>query len=717
MKNIKRIFYICTLIAALASSLSAQVTATLTQPKGCENNGMIELEIEGDGPFTIDWTTLENDGFSPHPVEVAHEEWNNQTKITDLPPGQYCVTVKNAKCCEAKQCFWLDKEGGNLKVAYKKNVSTCAGKPKLATDGEIYIEIPPKYQESDYDFKWTYKTLPNWIISTKKDLTNVQAETYVLTAYNKITGCEETIEVKLCCCPSVTSEGEPVVLSTDDLKNACVGTPNITVEVKATPPSIKGAKNGSIILTITGGGSDPIFYRWKETKSGKEYFTKDLTNLPSGNYCYTVTNGCRRAEDCVPIYVCGEEGKPLAITQNVAIPCFYTTLNKVDLSNSGAIEIFVTGGQAPYKYKWANGATTKSLAKLKQGTYCVTVTDKGGCTISKCIDVSANKPETKKNDPTSCATGVYCGTKLVDGYDNGYNCNSLWEQNCGSYVCKCNDNGKVLKNSDGSPKLVDAPLHFCLDKNSCKLTAECINGSKLGPFLGNTIEKTESGYDIVTNKFVCCRVTYCRISGQLFVVDVKQGDVIPSAISVLDNDEMGCTVEYKCYDGIAIGGFKIYENFLKPCPNKLPHAEEARCDEVFPIVDNCWDEVIGSGGNDFSNFISSKSFDPTRIITDSDKIMEYLKKDLVSLKIVSAAPNPFNDKIDLSIFSNEDQQLTIVMQDIFGNVVYKKSIEVLLGINKIDIKDLGELKNDLLYSIYIFDKAGNSSYVNVLKLN
>ena len=113
MKNIKRIFYICTLIAACVSGLSAQVTATLTQPKGCENNGMIELEIEGDGPFTIDWTTLENDGFSPHPVEVAHEEWNNQTKITDLPPGQYCVTVKNAKCCEAKQCFWLEKEGNS----------------------------------------------------------------------------------------------------------------------------------------------------------------------------------------------------------------------------------------------------------------------------------------------------------------------------------------------------------------------------------------------------------------------------------------------------------------------------------------------------------------------------------------------------------------------------------------------------------------------------
>jgi IgGFc binding protein/Bacterial Ig-like domain (group 1)/Secretion system C-terminal sorting domain/SprB repeat len=53
------------------------------------------------------------------------------------------------------------------------------------------------------------------------------------------------------------------------------------------------------------------------------------------------------------------------------------------LSSNGAISLGVTGGTAPFTYLWSNGAITKNLYHLKDGTYSVTVTDHNGCTAEK----------------------------------------------------------------------------------------------------------------------------------------------------------------------------------------------------------------------------------------------------------------------------------------------------------------------------------------------
>ena len=42
-------------------------------------------------------------------------------------------------------------------------------------------------------------------------------------------------------------------------------------------------------------------------------------------------------------------------------------------SNTGAIDITVTGGQGPFTYQWSNGATTQDISNLAPGTYTVQV--------------------------------------------------------------------------------------------------------------------------------------------------------------------------------------------------------------------------------------------------------------------------------------------------------------------------------------------------------
>lgn len=54
---------------------------------------------------------------------------------------------------------------------------------------------------------------------------------------------------------------------------------------------------------------------------------------------------------------------------------------------NGSVNITVSGGTAPYTYKWSNLTTSEDMANLYAGDYTVLVTDANGCTATKTVSV------------------------------------------------------------------------------------------------------------------------------------------------------------------------------------------------------------------------------------------------------------------------------------------------------------------------------------------
>ncbi|MBK7812204.1 MAG: T9SS type A sorting domain-containing protein [Saprospiraceae bacterium] len=122
--------------------------------------------------------------------------------------------------------------------------------------------------------------------------------------------------------------------------------------------------NGFINLSITGGVS-PYTYKWSNGPT-----TRDITNLKAGDYTVTVKDNTQ----C-------EQTRDFTIDQPDPLDLNGLILTSPDCikSNTGHIQMTVSGGNFPYSYKWSSGETTSSIQDKLPGNYSCTVTDQKAC--------------------------------------------------------------------------------------------------------------------------------------------------------------------------------------------------------------------------------------------------------------------------------------------------------------------------------------------------
>ena len=255
---------------------------------------------------------------------------------SNLPAGTHAVTVTDANGCSAETSFTITEPTAlSVMPASQTNIA-CNG----AATGSASVNA--EGGTPGYTYLWSTG-------ATTATATNLEAGGYTVTVTDG-NGCSGTASFTLT---------QPTVLT-------------VSAEVDAVV-SCNGLSDGGATVSAAG-GSAPYTYTWSNAAT-----TASITGVAAGTYSVTVTdaNGCTATNSATitqpaPLNVAG--------VVNVNVKC--------NGGNEGAATATVTGGNAPYTYRWSNGVTTARLAGLIAGTYDLTVTDAGGCTAFSSVTIT-----------------------------------------------------------------------------------------------------------------------------------------------------------------------------------------------------------------------------------------------------------------------------------------------------------------------------------------
>jgi gliding motility-associated-like protein len=332
--------YTVTLTDATGCTATADVTITeptqlnvntnFTNPTSCNSN---------DGTATAN----ANGGTAPYNYSWNSTPVQNTPTATNLPGGNFIVTVTDANGCVATSQVTLTAPASpTINLVSQNNVSCFGGNNGSAT-------VNPSGGTAPLNVSWN--TIP---VQNGNTAVNLSAGNYTATVTDA-NNCSATVNVTIT---------EPTQLNA-----------NIT----PTHINCFGASTGSATANPNG-GTPPYSYSWNTTPVQN---TQTATNLSAGNYTVTITD----ANNCV-INQNITINEPAQLTVNTAfqdVTCF-------GQCNGQAISA-PQGGTQPYNYSWTLngnpvGSNNPVVNNACAGNYTVTVTDANGCLITGNTTVS-----------------------------------------------------------------------------------------------------------------------------------------------------------------------------------------------------------------------------------------------------------------------------------------------------------------------------------------
>jgi hypothetical protein len=264
--------------------------------------------------------------------------WSNGAitqNIDKLGPGPYSVTVLDNKGCSASAQTTLSAPPA-LQVKLQVKNPTCASLGEITATAQG--GVPP------YAYLWSHG-------ATTKDITNLQSGNYTLTVTDA-NQCQTSAKAEI------------------------LSVPQIVLSLVATPSRCANPNDSKIIAKIENAIS-PIAYSWSNGAK-----TQELIGVPAGAYTLTVTD----SRGCQATASANLQAPPPLI---VKISSQNPTCSS---SKDGKLIPAISGGAAPYTYRWSNGAALAELIDLAEGVYSLTVTDKNGCVEKASATLSAPPP-------------------------------------------------------------------------------------------------------------------------------------------------------------------------------------------------------------------------------------------------------------------------------------------------------------------------------------
>jgi hypothetical protein len=525
---------------------------------GAENEGEATAIVSGGvPPYTYLWS-----------------EGSNTAVLTNLPEGNFSVTVTDANGCSATAEIDIDIIDDFVLDIVVENV-LCLGESTGSILAEGWGGTPP------YDYQWS-----NGVTGTPL-LENISAGFYAVTVTDQ-NGCVlmETFTVtepplltasatgSALVCPGETtgsatatgsggtppysyewntgdttqmitglSAGTYTVTITDDNDCEAVDSvileeaPGVTVVVTGTE-IVCGAGNTGEATANVSTGTPPFTYEWSNGET-----TQTITNLPEGIYSVTVTdaNGCT-ASDLIAIDVI-DDLDITAVVKNVL--CFGEA--------TGEILVTPVGGTAPYTYLWSNGATTNEITGLIAGVYSVTVTDANNCTVSETFIISqppllsvdiTGTPTVCPGESTGMLTANASGGTPAYTYEwsNGETTQTISNLPAGTYTVTVTDSNNCTATE--SFTITESPALFlqvngteivCGDGNTGEATVSATGGTPPYQYEWSNGESTESIDDLPEGIYIVTvtDANNCTAVGQVEIDVIDDFQIMTTPMDVL----------------------------------------------------------------------------------------------------------------------------------------------------------------------------------------
>ncbi len=343
---------------------STTASITLTQPEDdslafvmtsapCAggNTGAINITpFGGVLPYTYNWN-------GPSIVNVTTQD------LTNLDNGLFTVIITDANGCKDTTAITVTQPSS---LSTNHTNSTYPGGFQIQCNGGSngFINTTTSGGTPPYTRAWTKTNPPGVIAATTANISSLSVGTYELLITDQ-NGC---------------IDNEIVIMTEPDSI-----TSNLTVSSIVT---CNGTTTGCLSTTATG-GVPPYTYSW--SGPGAPFpSTSSICNVGAGNYTVFVSDasGCSNPNLEQQISVT----QPSVLVANATIQTAILCNNQA----SGAINLTVTGGSAPYTYTWngPNGftANTQDIFGLAAGLYSVTVQDTNLCSTSTSITLTQPDP-------------------------------------------------------------------------------------------------------------------------------------------------------------------------------------------------------------------------------------------------------------------------------------------------------------------------------------